>query len=168
MVLIAQLSRIGCNLLIQSREVRSCGIFRLDIGTICCRTNFCIHLAAGDKLSRSVVLRVRCFRICHMAGTDCFAPRILAGLLCCFSLCFYSITITRVFNGVVVFIKLYVSIFIRLIDFDLTAHIRSILQLFHDNSIMVFNAVSCFDKAVIVSGRITAFFRGFISFIMTK
>ena len=84
-----------------------------------------------------------------MAGTDCFAPRILAGLLCCFSLCFYSITITRVFNGVVVFIKLYVSIFIRLIDFDLTAHTRSILQLFHDNSIMVFNTVSCFDKAIV-------------------
>ena len=97
-----------------------------------------------------------------MAGTDCFAPRILAGLLCCFSLCFYSITITRVFNGVVVFIKLYVSIFIRLIDFDLTAHIRSIFQLFHDNGIMVFNAICCFDKAVIVSRIIFLFFnRGY-------
>ena len=97
-----------------------------------------------------------------MAGTDCFAPRILAGLLCCFSLCFYSITITRVFNGVVVFIKLYVSIFIRLIDFDLTAHIRSILQLFHDNSIMVFNAICCFDKAVVVGRIIFLFFnRGY-------
>ena len=171
MVLIAQLSRIGCNLLIQSREVRSCGIFRLDIGTICCRTNFCIHRAAGYQLLRAIcfrIIRIRFRGISNLACTDCFTPRILAGLLCCFSPCFYSITITRVFNGVVVFIKLYVSIFIRLIDFDLTAHIRSILQLFHDNSIMVFNAVSCFNKAVVVGGRIPAVLRGFISFIMTK
>ena len=113
-----------------------------------------VHLAAGYQLLRAIcfrIIRVRFRGISNLACTDCFAPRILAGLLCCFSLCFYSITITRVFNGVVVFIKLYVSFFIRLIDFDLTAHTRSILQLFHDNSIMIFNAVCRFDEAIIFS-----------------
>ena len=121
-----------------------------------------VHLAAGYQLLRAIcfrIIRIRFRGISNLACTDCFAPRILAGLLCCFSLCLYSITITRVFNGIVVFIKFYVSIFIRLIDFDFAAHIRSILQLFHDNSIMVFNAVSCFDKAVVVGRLIRLFFR---------
>ena len=160
MVLIAQLSRIGCNLLIQSREVRSCGIFRLDIGTICCRTNFCIHRAAGYQLLRAIcfrIIRIRFRGISNLACTDCFTPRILAGLLCCFSPCFYIITITRVFNGVVTLIKLHVTVLISLIDFDILAHIGRILQLLHDNSIVIFNTISCFDETVVSSGLVFIF-----------
>ena len=155
MVLVAQLSRIGCNLLIQSREVRSCGIFRLDIGTICCRTNFCIHRAAGYQLLRTIGLFIRYIRISNLAGADSYTPSIFTSLLCGLSLCFYSITL--VFNGVVTLIKLHVTVLISLIDFDILAHIGRILQLLHDNSIVIFNTISRFDETVVSSGLVFIF-----------
>ena len=158
MVRLCQCICISFDLCIKSTQVLSGGVVYINVilGTgwlvIVIERLACYQLV-GSRCIRSLVGCTCSERTC----TKSLAPGVFAGFPRCFSLCFYSITITRVFNGIVVFIKLYVSIFIRLIDFDLTAHTRSILQLFHDNSIMVFNPICCFDEAIVIRRCIGGF-----------
>ena len=123
-----------------------------------------VDFTARDELLGAVcgrIVRIRLRRVSNFTCTDSFAPGVFAGLLSSLSLCFCCITC--VFDRFIVLIKQHIAICICLVDFDVTAHIRSIFQLFHDNSIMVFNTVGCFDEAVVVSRVIMYFFNFFWS-----
>ena len=161
MVRLCQCIRIGSDLLIKCTQVSSCCASCMYIGTVFW-TNFCIHRAAGYQLLRTIGLFIRCIRISNLASADSCAPGIFVGCLgfskslLCSILINKRIAVGINFNGAIVILPIY-----RIgsqICTDIAGIFFSILlQLFHDDDIVVILAVGDFDKAVVVSRGIRSF-----------
>ena len=138
MILIVQRS-------IKGRQVLACCFVSRDslqfLAIFCNRFIIVVERLTSNQLvgSRS---------ICNGSGSACsewsctksLAPGVFAAVLGRFC------SIACVFDRFVVLICL--------INFDIVTHTRSILQLFHDNDIMVIHTISYFDQAVVGSGII--------------
>ena len=149
MVLIIQLGCIFCNLGIQSTQVLACRLVQLNISAISIRFIVVVQRLAGDQLIRVGSCSRRRHILCLCS--KCSAPGVFAAVLGRFC------SIACVFDRFVVLIKLHVAILICLINFDIVTHIRSILQLFHDDDIVIFHTISDFDETIVVSPIIGLF-----------
>ena len=150
MGLILQRICIGFDLYIESTQVLACRVVGLNI--ILCASWLIIII---ERLARYQLVGIRCIR--SLVGCTCSerictksrAPGVFIGFL---SRCRSILVFDRLF----VITKLYVAIFIRLIDFDVIANIRRIrlrvvFQLFHNDDIVVIDTVGDFDEAVVSS-----------------
>ena len=150
MVLIIQLGCIFCNLGIQSTQVLACRLVQLNISAISIRFIVVVQRLAGDQLIRVGSCSRRRHILCLCS--KCFAPGVFTIIL--------SFRCSRfIYTRILIITKLNIAVFIRLIDFDVISDIAGIffsilLQLFHDDHIVIFNTVGNFDKAVVGSGII--------------
>ena len=149
MSLIVQLRCIICNLCIKSTQVLASRIVcRHIIQFLASFCNRCVVVV--QRLARYQLVGSR--SICSSSGrafrericAKSLAPGSFAGLLCC---CF----LTGIFNRGIFSIKLNITIFVYLVNFDVTTYTRSILKLLHNNSIMIFDAVSSLNETIVVS-----------------
>ena len=157
MVLIIQLGCIFCNLGIQSTQVLACRLVQLNISAISIRFIVVVQRLAGDQLIRVGSCSRRRHILCLCS--KCFAPGVFTIIL--------SFRCSRfIYTRLLIITKLNIAVFIRLIDFDVISDIAGIffsilLQLFHDDHIVIFNTVSDFDEAVVGSLRIRVLGYGF-------
>ena len=161
MVLIIQLGCIFCNLGIQSTQVLACRLVQLNISAISIRFIVVVQRLAGDQLIRVGSCSRRRHILCLCS--KCFAPGVFTIIL--------SFRCSRfIYTRLLIITKLNIAVFIRLIDFDVISDIAGIffsilLQLFHDDDIVIFNTIGDFDQAIIgrilISGRASDRFRCF-------
>ena len=157
MVLIIQCVSIGFDLCIKGTQVLAGSVVYINV---ICRAGWIIVVVqclACYQLVRSRSIcgsSGRAFREFFCAKS--LAPGVFAVVL---SFCRGAFIFDRLF----VVIKLHVAVFIGLIDLDVVTDIGCIffsilLQLFHDNHVVVINTVCDFDEAIIVSRIIFLFF----------
>ena len=153
MVRFVQLICIGFDLCIEGTQVLAGGVVYINVILRASWLIIVIERRACYQLVGNRSIRRRGVCTCsERTCTKSLAPGVFAAVLgrCC--------SIACVFDRFVVLIKLHVAILICLINFDIITHIRSILQLFHDDDIVIFNTIGDFDQAIIGSRIVFGFF----------
>ena len=149
MSLIIQGICIGFDLCIKSTQVLSGGVVYFNVILRAGWLIIVIERTACYQLVGSRSIRRRGVCTCsERTCTKSLAPVVFATVL---GRCCSILVLDRLF----VLIKLYIAICIRLIDFDVVTNVGCIffsvlLQLFHDDNVVVINTVGYFDEAVII------------------
>ena len=156
MSLIIQGICIGFDLGIKGTQILAGGILYINV---ILRASWLIVVV--QRLARYQLVGGRCIRSlvgCACSERTCtksLAPVVFAAVLgrCC------SI---RFLDRLFVLIKLYITICICLIDLDVVTNVGCIffcilLQLFHDNDVVIINTIGDFDEAIIIRRCIGCF-----------